>query len=114
MGYRGEISIYDYGGFIKNLSKDDIALVKKRFLSSSVYIQTLEGKEYLTVYQADNCLNDEPLFDVMLSYDVRTKKFARNDYNYILKCISVRERKRLHELSVLLEEFNLTYWEVWS
>lgn len=117
MGADGGITIYDYDKFTSGTSKQDKTLFENHALASNVYVQDLQGKEYLTVYHGGNGFFNLTLIEIMTYYDPKKDTFPNSlsgDIGYLFDGVTKKERQKLAKMVAMLETCRLAYWEVWT
>ena len=114
----GNIEIYDLTKFKEKYpnASELIDIVK----SATVYIQTMQGKEYLTHYYGDNISDRSDLLYMLRAY--KDHMFDTNDIHYdgsqelwLRKNYYLKQIEQLSEMArYLVQECYLTDWEVWT
>jgi len=121
MGATGHIAIYSYSKFMDQFDEEIIDSFMAHFTSFKMYIQSLEGKYYITRYGGDNFRSGiSDLYDVVdQCYNVETDSFNKESRayeelaaKYFMKLLN---RQAFYEMTQFLEkECRLTSWEVWT
>jgi hypothetical protein len=96
MGADGHIIIYDLDLIKKELTNEEI----EPLINSVVYIQTMEGREYLTEYWGDNlCYDGSSYAENMAGHEKYDWFIAADEWN-----------RRWD----IIRKHKLTQWEVWT
>lgn len=121
MGADGHVKIYDFGKLVEKFGENKTKDFLSNFLSSKMYRQTLNDKEYLTRYFGDNLWSNDLYENVIESYSPDTDSFNKNSYNYckydedFFMGLNVDQRKTFYSMISYLENScALTTWEVWT
>jgi hypothetical protein len=106
MGADGGIAIYDWDGFVKSSNPNKKFI--EELISSTVYIQTLNNRRYLTVYRGDNLCVDHNLLEAL--------SWAKDGYKgeYLRDTYTHTELQEFESLRQKLETHRITYWELWT
>ena len=121
MGADGHIKIYSMEKLKAKYDDEVIESFFGHFSSSTMYKQTLEGRQYLTRYWGDNLWSND-LFDVVLyCYDNEKDEINKESYkydsysgDYFMK-LSKGQRETFYDLVMYLEnKCSLTSWEIWT
>ncbi len=97
MGADGHISIYDLDAIKKELSNEDLKIVK----CAMVYEQNLLGKNYLTVYWGDNIYDNAEDYNDMYGY------YKPDGPGYVT-------REKFDSIWDIIRKHHITNWEVWT
>jgi len=111
MGADGGIRIYN----IDSLSEDELTLIKKHLLDGQTYIQSLDGKQYPTVYQGDNIFVEPTFVAFKLYYNYGADCFDKwYDGDWIMYYTDRSTRQKLYNLVQKLYSGDSVYWECWT
>ena len=100
MGADGHIDIYDYEKIVAEIG--EVALEK--LTDSTVYIQELQGKKYLTLYHGDNLYHRGDDWSDRFGY---CNENSKNESWYIPK-------EEFERLWGIIYKHYITSWEIWT
>ena len=97
MGADGHITIYNYEKIKAELGEEPI----NRVLSSTIYLQEMERRKYLTVYHGDNLYEDDTDWDERFAY-------TKPDSPYYV------DKEKWESWWKTIRNHRITDWEVWT
>lgn len=122
MGADGHIAIYDYSKLEETYDKETLDSFFSHMFSSTMYIQELSGKKYITRYWGDN-IDYSDMYDIVhICYDIETDKMDQESWaydtssgNYFMGSCTVETRRAFKSIITFMEnEARITNWEVWT